>query len=194
MNAGPLRTSSGQSRYAQTVILCLLALGIGIAVLVYYSHQRIGRPDLASEESLGEHLDIEQKLLRDLAKRKNRTFTDEQVTTFKRELSPLKGERIAIECAMGDLKSCYLALELNLVFEASGWIVEEFLFAAQATPGKAVILRVRDPSKMPRAEDLSRLLVSAGLSVSTQIDREQLFDLKILVPSEDAQTAPETPA
>ena len=128
------------------------------------------------------------------AKSKNRSFSDEQVSALKQELSGLKGERIAIECTMGDLKSCYLALELNLVFEASGWIVEEFLFAARATPGKAVILRVRDASVMPRAEDLSRLLVSVGLSVTTEIDREQLFDLKILVPSEDAQNAAETPA
>jgi hypothetical protein len=57
-----------------------------------------------------------------------------------------------------------------------------------------VILRVKDASMMPRAENLSRLLVSVGLSVTTQIDSQQLFDLKIVVPSQKALTAQEAPA
>ncbi len=194
MIAGFFGTSSGKVRYSQIVILCLLALGIGISVLVHYSGKRSARWDVDSMESLGEHMGIEQKLLRDLAKSENRTFSDEQVTTLKKELTPHEGERVAIECTMGDLESCYLALELNLVFEGSGWIVEEFLFASQATPGKSVILLVKDLSAMPRAEDLSRLFDSVGLAVKTQVDHEQMFDLKILVPSEQALTAGETPA
>jgi hypothetical protein len=113
---------------------------------------------------------------------------------LKKELSPLKGERVSIECAMGDLEACYLAIEINMVFEASGWIVEEFLFATQRTPGKAVIIRVKDASMMPRAEHLARLFVSAGLSVTTQIDSEMLFDLRIVVPSEKPPSTTDTPA
>jgi hypothetical protein len=76
---------------------------------------------------------------------------------------------------------------MNLIFEASGWIVEEFLFAAQKTYGEVVILRVRDGSIMDRARSLSRLLASVGVSVTTHIDPEQIFDLKILVPDKGPQ-------
>ncbi len=203
MTSGFLKTSSGQMSYAQIVTILLLVVGIGIAAFVYFSYQRDDETttgsmksmesieSMKSIESMGfarESMGIEQKLLRDLAKSENRSFSDEQVTALKEELSPLKGERVSIECAMGDLKSCYLALEINLVFEASGWIVEEFLFAAQSTPGRTVIIRIKDASMRPRAEDLARLLVSAGLSVTTQIDSEMLFDLRIVVPSEGPQT------
>ena len=175
--------------YAQIVTILLLVVGVGIAAFFYFSHQRDNETTTGSMESiesmeLDEPVGIEQKLMRDLAKSENRSFSDEQVTALKKELSPLKGERVSIECTMGDLESCYLAMEINLVFEASGWIVEEFLFAAQSTPGKAVIIRIKDASMRPRAEDLARLLVSAGLSVTTQIDSEMLFDLRIVVPSE----------
>jgi len=196
MNSRLLRTSSGQMSYAQIVTILLLTVGIGIAAFVYFSHQRDDETEiesLGSMESIGS-MGIEQKLMRDLARSENRTFSDEQVTALKKELSPLKGERVSIECAMGDLESCYLAIEINLVFEASGWIVEEFLFATQSTPGQAVILRIKDASMRPRAEDLARLLVSTGLSVTTQIDSEMLFDLRIVVPSEKPPSAPETPA
>jgi hypothetical protein len=194
MTSGFLKTSSGQMSYAQIVTILLLVVGIGIAAFVYFSYQRDDETTTGSMESIEsmefarESMGIEQKLLRDLAKSENRSFSDEQVTALKEELSPLKGERVSIECAMGDLKSCYLALEINLVFEASGWIVEEFLFAAQSTPGRTVIIRIKDASMRPRAEDLARLLVSAGLSVTTQIDSEMLFDLRIVVPSEGPQT------
>jgi hypothetical protein len=194
MTSGFLKTSSGQMSYAQIVTILLLVVGIGIAAFVYFSYQRDDETTTGSMESIEsmefarESMGIEQKLLRDLAKSENRSFSDEQVTALKEELSPLKGERVSIECAMGDLKSCYLALEINLVFEASGWIVEEFLFAAQSTPGRTVIIRIKDASMRPRAEDLARLLVSAGLSVTTQIDSEMLFDLRIVVPSERPQT------
>jgi len=137
---------------------------------------------------------MHQKLLRDLAKSENRFFSDEQVAALKRELSPHKGESVTIECTLGDLECCYLALEINLIFEASGWIVEEFLFAVQRTPGKAVIIRIKDASMTPRAEELARLLTSAGLSVTTQIDSEMSFDLRIVVPSQKPPSAPETPA
>ena len=190
MNSRLLRTSSGRMSYAQIVTILLLTVGIGIAAFVYFSHQRDGETEIESIGSMG----IEQKLMRDLAKSENRSFSDEQVTALKKELSPLKGERVSIECTMGDLESCYLAIEINLVFEASGWIVEEFLFATQSTPGQAVILRIKDASMRPRADELARLLVSAGLSVTTQIDSEMLFDLRIVVPSEKPPPAPETPA
>ena len=72
--------------------------------------------------------------------------------------------------------------------------MEEFLFATQSTPGQAVILRIKDASMRPRAEDLARLLVSTGLSVTTRIDSEMLFDLRIVVPSEKPPSTPETPA
>lgn len=197
MTSGFLKTSSGQMSYAQIVTILLLVVGIGIAAFVYFSYQRDDEMTTESMESMEfarESMGIEQKLLRDLAKSENRSFSDEQVTALKEELSPLKGERVSIECAMGDLKSCYLALEINLVFEASGWIVEEFLFAAQSTPGRTVIIRIKDASMRPRAEDLARLLVSAGLSVTTRIDSEMLFDLRIVVPSEKPPSTPETPA
>ena len=200
MTSGFLKTSSGQMSYAQIVTILLLVVGIGIAAFVYFSYQRNDETTTGSMESIesmefaGEQMGIEQKLMRDLAKSENRSFSDEEVTALKQELSSLKGERISIECTMGDLESCYLALEINLVFEASGWIVEEFLFATQSTPGKAVIIRIKDASMRPRAEDLARLLVSAGLSVTTQIDSEMMFDLRIVVPSEKPPSALETPA
>jgi len=194
MTTGFLKTTSGQMSYAQIVTIFLLVVGIGAAAFFYFSHQREDETTTGSMESIesmefaGEQMGIEQKLMRDLAKSENRSFSDEEVTALKQELSSLKGERISIECTMGDLESCYLALEINLVFEASGWIVEEFLFATQSTPGKAVIIRIKDASMRPRAEDLARLLTSAGLSVTTQIDSEMLFDLRIVVPSEGPQT------
>ena len=196
MTSGFPRNSSGQMSYTQIVTILLLVVGIGIAAFFFFSHQRDDETTTGSMETLEsiESMGIEQKLLRELAKSENRSFSDEQITTLKKELSPLKGERVSIECTLGDLESCYLALEINLVFEASGWIVEEFLFAVQSTPGKAVIIRVKDASMRPRAEDLARLLISAGLSVTTQIDSEMLFDLRIVVPSEKPPPAPETPA
>jgi hypothetical protein len=194
MTSSFFRTASGQCSYAQIVTICLLALGVGAAALVYLWHQRGETTTAASMESMGEPWAMEQKLLGDLAKSKNRSFSNEQVTTLRKELSTLQGERIAIECTMGDLDSCYLALEIHLVFEASGWIVEEFLFATQATPGKAVILRIKDASMRDRAEHLARLLRSVGLSVTTRIDPAARFDLKIVVPSKQAQKAQETPA
>ena len=182
--------------YAQIVTILLLTVGIGIAAFVYFSHQKDDETEIESIESMESigSMGIEQKLMRDLAKSENRSFSDEQVTALKKELSPLKGERVSIECTMGDLESCYLAIEINLIFEASGWIVEEFLFAAQSTPGRTVIIRIKDASMRPRADDLARLLVSAGLSVTTQIDSEMLFDLRIVVPSEKPPSTPETPA
>ena len=188
MTSGFLKTTSGQLSYAQIVTILLLVVAIGIATFVYFSYQGDDETTTGSMEFARESMGIEQKLLRDLARSENRTFSDEQVTALKKELSPLKGERVSIECTMGDLESCYLALEINLVFEASGWIVEEFLFAVQSTPGNEVILRIKDASMTPRAETLARLLVSAGLSVTTQIDSEMLFDLRIVVPTEVPQT------
>ena len=194
MNSRFLKTSSGQLSYVQIVTIFLLVVGIGAAAFFYFSHQREEEATTESMEFASESMGIEQKLMRDLAKGENRSFSDEQVTALKQELSPRKGERVSIECTMGDLESCYLALEINLVFEGSGWIVEEFLFAVQSTLGEAVIIRVKDASMMPRAENLARLLTSAGLSVTTQIDSEMLFDLRIVVPSEKPPPAPETPA
>ena len=188
MTSGFFKTSSGQLSYAQIVTIFLLVVAIGIAAFVYFSHQRDDETTTGSMEFARESMGIEQKLLRDLARSENRTFSDEQATALKKELSPLKGERVSIECTMGDLESCYLAVEINLIFEASGWIVEEFLFAAQSTPGKALIIRIKDASMRPRAENLARLLVSAGLSVTTQIDSEMLFDLRIVVPTKGPQT------
>jgi hypothetical protein len=193
MTSGLLKKSSGQMSYAQIVTIFLLVVAVGIAAFFYLSHQKDettkGPMDFAHEQ-----MGIEQKMLRELAKSENRSFSDEQVAALKNELSPLKGERVTIECTMGDLESCYLALEINLVFEASGWMVEEFLFAAQSTPGKAVIIRIKDASMRPRADDLARLLVSAGLSVTTQIDSEMMFALRIVIPSEKPPSTPETPA
>jgi hypothetical protein len=194
MNSRFPKTSSGQLSYAQIVTVFLLVVGIGAAAFFYFSHQREEETATESMEFAGEQMGIEQRLMRDLAKSENRSFSDEEVTALKKELSPLKGERISIECTMGDLESCYLALEINLVFEASGWIVEEFLFAVHSTPGKAVIIRIKDASMRSRAEDLARLLTSAGLSVTTQIDSEMLFDLRIVVPSEKPPSALETSA
>jgi hypothetical protein len=194
MSSSLLKTSSGQLSYAQIVTIFLLVAGIGIAAFFYFSHQRDSETITGSMEFDGQPMGMHQKLLRDLAKSENRSFSDEQVAALKRELSPLKGESVTIECTLGDLESCYLALEINLVFEASGWIVEEFLFAVKRTPGKAVIIRIRDASMTPRAEEVARLLTSAGLSVKTQIDSEMSFDLRIVVPSEKPPSAPETPA
>jgi hypothetical protein len=50
-----------------------------------------------------------------------------------------------------------------------------------------VILRVRDESVMDRAERLSLLFASVGIAVTTQMDTEQLFNLKILVPAKGPQ-------
>jgi hypothetical protein len=193
MSSRFLKTSSGQLSYGQIVTILLVVVGFGIAALFHFSHRR-DNETTQSMELASESMGIEQKLMRDLAKSENRYFSDEQVTALKKELSPLKGERVSIECAMGDLEACYLAIEINMVFEASGWIVEEFLFATQRTPGKAVIIRVKDASMMPRAEHLARLFVSAGLSVTTQIDSEMLFDLRIVVPSEKPPSTTDTPA
>jgi hypothetical protein len=187
MTSSFLKTSTGQCSYAQLVTLFLLVLGIGIVAFVYFSNQREGDPRIEPGESLHDQTGIQERLLRDLAKNKNRFFSNEQVTLLKRELSPQKGETIAIECPMGNVKSCYLALEINLVFEASGWIVEEFLFAAQGRPGQSLLLLVKEESMVKRAEDLSRLFSSVGLTATIQIDREQLFDLKVLVPDKGPQ-------
>jgi|GEM_PF-2906698 len=194
MTSGFLRTSSGQLSYAQIVTLLLLVVGVGVAAFFYFSHQRESETITGSMEFDGQQMGMHQQLLRDLAKSENRSFSDEQVAVLKRELSLLKGESVTIECTLGDLESCYLALEINLVFEASGWIVEEFLFAVQSTPGKAVIIRIRDASMMPRARKLARLLASAGLSVTTQIDSQMSFHLRIIVPSDKPPSATEAPA
>ncbi len=184
MNASCFKASAGSGGYSRIVILLLLTLGVGVAVLAYRFYYRGDRTETASTESVRHQTDIAQNLLRGLAESKNRTFSDEQITVLKKGLSSFKGEGVSIECAMDDLKSCYLALELNMVFEASGWIVEEFLFALRPTPGKAVILRVKDESMIPRAEGLSRLFDSVGLATTTQLDRDQAFDLRIVVPAE----------
>ena len=189
-----LKSSSGQLSYAQLVTIFLLVAGMGIAAYFHFSRPGDEETLTGLMDLAGNPVGIEQKLLRELAKSENRSFSDEQVAALKKELSPRKGERVSIECTMGDLESCYLALEINLVFEASGWIVEEFLFAAQRTPGEAVIVRIRDESTLPRAEGLARLLTSAGLSVTTQVDREMSFDLRIVVPSEKPPSPSETPA
>jgi hypothetical protein len=189
-----LKSSSGQLNYAQIVTVFLLVAGVGIAAYFYVAHQRDRETAAGLMDPAGNPVGIEQRLLRELAKSENRSFSDEQVSSLKKELSPHSGERVTIECTLGDLESCYLALEINLVFEASGWIVEEFLFASRRTPGKAVIVRIKDASMMPRAEDLARLLTSAGLSVTTQVDAEMPFDLRIIVPSDKPPSASETPA
>ena len=89
---------------------------------------------------------------------------------MKRELKKQKGESVAIECPMGDLKACYLAIEINLIFEASGWIVGEFLFAAQPTPGESLIIRVKDESLMAGAEDLG----ARGIALEADLDVRRL--------------------
>ena len=189
-----LKSTSGQLSYSQIVTVLLLVVGLGIAAYFHFSRPGDEETLTGLMDPAGNPVGIEQKLLRELAKSENRSFSDDQVAALKKELISHKGERVTIECTMGDLESCYLALEINLVFEASGWIVEEFLFATQRTPGKSVIIRVRDASMMPRADDLARLLTSAGLSVTTQVDSEMSFDLRIIVPSEKPPAAAETPA
>ena len=189
MNSGFPKTPRGRFSYVQAVPILLLALGIGMAAFVYFSHHRGHKKTTAAPDSIWEPTGIEQNLLRELAKTKNRSLSDEQVVTLKKALSPRKGEHVAMECTMGDLESCYLGVELNLIFEASGWTVEEFLFAVQSTPGEALILRVKDESAMPKAEFLSRLFRSVGLSVTTQTDNSQLYDLRIIVPSKKTPAA-----
>lgn len=194
MDSGSPGTSAGRTRYARIVTVSLLALGIGAAALAVLWHHR-GRtkaPD--ATESMVERMGIERDLMRQLAESKNRRFSDEQAVALKKELSPRKGERVSIECPMDDLKSCYLALELNLIFEASGWIVEEFLFAARPTTGEALILRAKDEAKTAGAEFLARLFRSAGLSATTEIDGSQLFDLRIVVPSNSPPAGQDTTA
>ena len=189
MNPGNLKTSTGSCSYPQFATVLLLVLAVGLVVLIYSLHKRDDNTAGKTIESFPQGVDIQQRLLRDLADSKNRFFSDEQVAVLKKELSPQRGERMAIECQMGDLESCYLALEINLVFEASGWIVEEFLFAAQSTSGEESILRARDESIMPRAGRLVRLFGSVGLPLTTEIDSKQLFDLKIVVPTKRPKPA-----
>jgi len=185
MNPGILRTSKGRCGYAR--ITTVLLLGVGVAAFLTFMYKRVDKSQTGTGESFRQHMELEERMLQGLAKSRNRSLSDEQVALMKKELSPQKGESLAIECPMGDLKACYLALEINLVFEASGWIVEEFLFAAQRTSGEAVILRVRDASMMDRAKRLSLLLESVGVPVTTQIDKGQVFNLKILVPAKGPQ-------
>lgn len=187
MSRGYLRRSVQGSSRAQLVTIVVIGLGLAAAVFIYALHKRADDTKGGVAESFRHPIEIEQDLMRGLAKGKNRFFTDEQVALLKKELTPQKGESVAIECPMGDLKACYLAIEINLIFEASGWVVEEFLFAAQPTPGETLILRVRDESLLAKAEDLAQLFRSTGLSVTTQIARSQLFDLKVLVPTEGPQ-------
>ena len=185
MNPGIPQTSTGRCGYARVTVVLLL--GIGVAAFLTFKYKKAEHSETAMRESVSQYMELEERMLQELAKSKNRSLSDEQVALLKKELSPRKGESIAIECPMGDLEACYLALEINLIFEASGWIVEEFLFAAQRTSGEAVILRVKDESIMGRARDLSRLFASVGIIVKTQIDTDQLFDLKILVPAKGPQ-------
>jgi hypothetical protein len=194
MNSRFLNTSAGRRGYAPFATILLLAFGVGVAAFLYFSQKRAEDTRAGGPGSLHQQEQIEEKMLQELGKSRNRYFSDEQVALLKRELSPKTGESIAIECQLGDVEGCYLALEINLVFEASGWIVEEFLFAVQHTPGEALIMRVKDESMLPRAERLSRLFRSVGLSVTTQTDGGQLCDLKIVVPSKKAQAGTETPA
>ena len=168
-----LKTSTGRRGYTRITIVLLL--GVGVAAFLTFMYKRADDSETGMRESFRQHMELEERMLQ------------EQVALLKKELSPQKGESVAIECPMGDLEACYLALEINLVFEASGWIVEEFLFAAQRTSGEAVILRVRDESMMGRAKRLSRLFASVGVPVTTQIDAEQLFNLKILIPAKGPQ-------
>jgi hypothetical protein len=180
-----LKARTGRCGYAR--ITTVLLLGAGVAAFATFLYKGADDRDTGMNESLRQHMELEARLLQELGKSRNRSFSDEQVALMKKELSPLKGECVAIECPMGDLQACYLALEINLVFEASGWIVEEFLFAVQRTSGEAVILRVKDESMMDRAKRLSLLFGSVGVPVTTQIDTEQLFNLKILVPAKGPQ-------
>ena len=191
MDSGNLKRSAGSSGYARVAVILLLVVGVGTAAVVYFLQQRAVHRRTEVLQSIREPMLIQQKMLQELAKHKNRSISDEDAVGLKRELSADKGERVAIECTMGDLESCYLALEINLIFEASGWIVEEFLFATQATPGQTLILRVRDESMLSRAERLGRLFGSAGLPVKTRIDGNQPFDLKIVIPSKESPAARE---
>ncbi len=183
MHASRFKPHAGNEGYGRIATILLLALGVGIAVIAYRFYQRQDRETTASTESERHQREIVQELMRGLGKSKNRTFTEEQVTLLKKGLSQHKGERVSIECALDDLQSCYLGLEINMIFEASGWIVEELLLAVHPTPGKAVIFRVKEASMMPRAEELARLFASAGLAVTTQVDGKQAFALRIVVPS-----------
>jgi len=185
MIPGTHRTRTGQCGYAR--ITTVLLLGVGVAAFLTFLYKRADDSDTGMSESLRQPMELEARMLQELAKSRHRSFSDEQVALMKRELSPEKGESVAIECPMGDVEACYLALEINLVFEASGWIVEEFLFAVQRTSGQAVILRVKDESMTDRAERLSLLFASVGVPTTTQIDPEQLFNLKILVPAKGPQ-------
>ena len=185
LNPGIHKTWKGQCGYAR--ITTVLLLGVGVAAFLAFRYKRVDDSKTGPRGFLREHKGIEERMLQELAKSRNRSFSDEQVALMKRELSPQKGESVAIECPMGDVEACYLALEINLVFEASGWIVEEFLFAVQRTSGEALILRVKDESMTDRAERLSLLFASVGVPTTTQIDPEQLFNLKILVPAKGPQ-------
>ncbi len=189
MDKNSPNTSRRGLSYVQALPILLLVLGIGIAAFMYFSGHGGYRKTAAAPESIWEPTGIEQNLLRELAKSKNRSLSDEQVVALKKALSPRKGDQVAMECTLGDLESCYLGVELNVIFEASGWTVEEFLFAVKSTPGEALILRVKDESVMPKAEFLSRLFRSVGLSVTTQTDSSQMYDLKIIVPSNKAPAA-----
>jgi len=185
MNPGIMKTWTERRGYAR--VTTLLLLGIGVAAFLTFLYKKADDSDTGMNESLRQHMEPEARMLQELAKSRNRSFSDEQVDLMKQELSQQKGESVAIECPMGDLEACYLALEINLVFEASGWIVEEFLFAVQRTSGEAVILRVNDESMLDRAKHLSLLFASVGVAVTTQIDTEQPFNLKILVPAKGPQ-------
>jgi len=191
MRASGFKPHAGNRGYGRIATILLLALGVGAAVTAYRFYHRQDRETTASTESERYQTDIVQKLMQGLAKDENRTFSDEQVILLKKGLSPHTGERVSIECALDDPKSCYLGLEIDTIFEASGWIVEELLLARRPTPGKAVLFRVKDASVMPRAEDLARLFASAGLPVTTQVDGDQMFDLRIVVPSNRLPGAPE---
>ena len=189
MDSNSPNASRGRFSYVQLVPVLLLVLGIGIAAYVYFSHHGSYKKATAAPDSIWEPSQIEENLLRELAKSKNRSLSDEQVVTLKKALAPRKGDHIAMECALGDLESCCFGTELNVIFEASGWTVEEFLLAVKSAPGKALILRLKDKSVMPKAEFLSRLFRSVGLAVTTQMDSSQFYDLKIIVPSNKAPSA-----
>jgi hypothetical protein len=185
MIPGILKTLTGRCGYAR--ITTVLLLGIGVTAFLTFMYKKADDSETGSGESSREYMELEERMLQELAKSRNRSLSDEQVALLRKELSPRKGESVAIECPMGDLEACYLALEINLIFEASGWIVEEFLFAARRTSGEALILRVKDESMMGRAKGLAQLFASVGVSATTQIDTEQMFNLKILVPAKGPQ-------
>jgi len=185
MNPGILKKRTDRCGYAR--VTTVLLLGVGVAASLTFMHKRADDSDTGMSKFLRQQMEPEARILQELAKSRNRSFSDEQVALMKEELSQQKGESVAIECPMGDLQACYLALEINLVFEASGWIVEEFLFAVQRTSGEALILRVKDESMIDRARRLSLLFGSVGVPATTQMDTEQLFNLKILVPAKGPQ-------